>query len=83
MGMIVLGLLFFGLLAWIWTGNPWAMLTGGGPLLFLGLMLGLGCFRRARPPGQGDGVQAANSCTHFWPFSRHYFGEEDNVPSTD
>ena len=49
MGTIVLGLLFFGALAWLWTGNPWAMLTGGGPLLFIGLMLGLGCFRRARP----------------------------------
>jgi len=49
LGKIVLGLLFFGSLAWIWTGNPWAMLTGGGPLLSLGIMLGLGCFMRSRP----------------------------------
>jgi hypothetical protein len=49
MGTIVLGLLVFGALAWLWTGNPWAMLTGSGSLLFVGIMLVLACFRRARP----------------------------------
>jgi hypothetical protein len=45
----VLGLLFFGLLAWILTGNPWAMLHGDLAMLFLVLLLGVASFRRARP----------------------------------
>ncbi len=46
---LVLGFLFFGLLAWIMTGNPWAMLYGDGAMLFLVLLLAVASFRRARP----------------------------------
>jgi hypothetical protein len=49
LGTIVLAILFFGSLAWVWTGNPWSMMTGSGVLLSLGLLLGLGSFRRGRP----------------------------------
>src|SRR5262249_46309819 len=46
---LVLGFLFFGLLAWIMTGNPWAMLHGDGAMLIFVLVLAVLSFRRARP----------------------------------
>jgi hypothetical protein len=45
----VLGFLFFGVLAWIMTGNPWAILHGDLAMLFLVFLLGVASFRRARP----------------------------------